>query len=39
MAKRKEDKFKTVTRIIALILALAMVLSVAATLIYYVVAK
>ena len=39
MSKRKEDKFKIVTRIIAGILAVAMVLSVAATLIYYIAAK
>ena len=39
MSKRKEDKYKIVTRIIAGILAVAMVLSVAATLIYYLVSK
>ena len=40
MAKeRKQDKYKIATRIIATILAAAMVLSVAATLIYYIVAK
>ncbi len=39
MSKRKEDKFKIVTRIIAGVLAAAMVLSVAATLIYYLAAK
>lgn len=37
MAKNKVDKSKIATRIIALILAAAMVLSVAATLIYYIV--
>lgn len=39
MAKKKEDKYKIATRIIALILAAAMVLSVAATLIYYLAVK
>ena len=39
MAKRKEDKYKIVTRIIALILAAAMVLSVATAIIYALVAR
>jgi hypothetical protein len=36
---RKEDKYKIITRIVAIILAIAMVLSVAGTLIYYLSAK